>query len=109
MQRIGERNDLYVPHFLEQRSYFRICQAAAADRDAPGQPDVPVVSRCQVHAIEDRPGAASAALARVAGQGVSIDLVYLTARGELVLGGDDPALIQRALAATPAATSPASG
>jgi hypothetical protein len=53
--------------------------------------------RVIVHAIEDRPGAASAVLTRVAEQGVSIDLIYLSARGELVLGGADPAAIQRAL------------
>jgi len=47
--------------------------------------------------VEDRPGAASALLSRVAEHGVSIDLVYLTAEGELVLGGDDLASIQRAL------------
>jgi hypothetical protein len=54
--------------------------------------------RVIVHAIEDRPGVAAEALSRVADQGVSIDLAYLSARGELVLGGDDPAAIQRALA-----------
>jgi hypothetical protein len=53
--------------------------------------------RVIVHAIEDRPGAASAVLTRVAEQGVSIDLIYLSARGELVLGGADPTAIQRAL------------
>jgi hypothetical protein len=47
--------------------------------------------------VEDRPGAASALLSRVAEHGVSIDLVYLTAEGKLVLGGDDLASIQRAL------------
>ena len=62
--------------------------------------------RVVVHAIEDRPGAASAVLTRVAEQGVSIDLVYLSARGELVLGGDDPAAIARALeTAAPVATA----
>jgi hypothetical protein len=60
--------------------------------------DILAERRVVVHAIEDRPGAASAALTQVADQGVSIDLVYLSAHGELVLGGDDPAAIQRALA-----------
>jgi hypothetical protein len=53
--------------------------------------------RVIVHAIEDRPGAAAEALTSVADQGVSIDLVYLSSRGELVLGGDDPAAIADAL------------
>jgi hypothetical protein len=48
-------------------------------------------------AVEDRPGAASALLSRVAEHGVSIDLVYLTAEGKLVLGGDDLDSIQRTL------------
>jgi len=61
--------------------------------------------RVVVHTIEDRPGAASAALTSVAEQGVSIDLVYLSARGELVLGGPDPAAIQHALDAVSMAAS----
>ena len=61
------------------------------------------------HAIEHRPGAASAALSRVAEHGVSIDLVYLSARGELVLGGDDPAAIQRALGEDSGAAAQAEG
>lgn len=61
--------------------------------------------RVVVHAIEDRPGAASAVLTRMAEQGVSIDLMYLSARGELVLGGADPAAIQHALEAVAAAAS----
>lgn len=47
--------------------------------------------------VEDRPGAAAALLRRVAALGVNIDLVYLTADGRLVLGGDDPGGITRAL------------
>lgn len=47
--------------------------------------------------VEDRPGAAAAILSRIAAQGVNIDLVYVTADGQLALGGDDPAGIERAL------------
>jgi hypothetical protein len=47
--------------------------------------------------IEDRPGAAATVLRRVAELGINIDLVYLTTEGQLVLGGDDPGGIARAL------------
>jgi hypothetical protein len=47
--------------------------------------------------VEDRPGAAAALLRRVAALGVNIDLVYLSADGQLVIGGDDPGGIRRAL------------
>ena len=48
--------------------------------------------------VEHRPGAAAALLRRVADTGVNVDLVYLTIEGQLVVGGDDPDAIQRALA-----------
>jgi hypothetical protein len=47
--------------------------------------------------VEDHPGAAAALLRRIAELGVNIDLVYLTADGRLVIGGDDPGGIRRAL------------
>ena len=47
--------------------------------------------------VEDRPGGAAAVMRRLAEGGVSVDLVYLTTDGQLVLGGDDPAGIERAL------------
>ena len=47
--------------------------------------------------VEDRPGAGAALLRRVAEMGVNIDLLYLTRDGRLVLGGDDPGGIRRAL------------
>jgi hypothetical protein len=60
--------------------------------------DILTERRVVLSPVEDRPGAAAAILGRVAELGVNIDLVYLTADGQLVRGGDDPAAIQRALA-----------
>ena len=59
--------------------------------------DIPAERRVVLSEVEDRPGAAADLLRRVAELGLSIDLVYLTTDGRLVLGGDDPAGIQRAL------------
>ncbi|NJD29516.1 MAG: amino acid-binding protein [Chloroflexi bacterium] len=50
-----------------------------------------------VCAVDDRPGAAAALLRRVADRGSNVDLLYLTG-GKLVVGGDDVAAIERALA-----------
>jgi hypothetical protein len=47
--------------------------------------------------VEDRPGAAAALLRRIADAGLSIDLLYLTMDGRLVLGGEDVAGIRGAL------------
>jgi hypothetical protein len=60
--------------------------------------DILTERRVVVTPIEDRPGAAAAILKRIAEQQLSVDLVYVTATGELVIGGDDPSGIQRALA-----------
>jgi len=53
--------------------------------------------RVVVGRLEDQPAAAAALLSRIAGLGINIDLVYLAADGQIVLGGDDPGGIQRAL------------
>jgi hypothetical protein len=53
--------------------------------------------RVVVAPIEDRPGAAAAVLARIAAAGLSVDLVYVTASGQLAIGGADPSAIARAL------------
>ncbi len=42
-----------------------------------------------LHPVEDRPGAGAELLRRIAGAGVNVDLVYLTTRGDLVIGADD--------------------
>jgi hypothetical protein len=47
---------------------------------------------------ENRPGAAAALLRRVAEGGANIDLLYVSADGALVLGGDDMGAIRRAVA-----------
>jgi hypothetical protein len=47
--------------------------------------------------VEHRPGAAAELLGRIAALGMSVDLLYLTADGHLVIGGDDPDGIRRAL------------
>ena len=54
--------------------------------------------RVSLTAIENRPGAAAAILRRIADAEVSIDLLYLTADGRLVLGGEDAVAVQAALA-----------
>ena len=54
--------------------------------------------RVVVSPIEDRPGAAAALLRRIAEAGVNVDLLYLAVDGRLVVGGDDPKAIERALA-----------
>lgn len=47
--------------------------------------------------VENRSGAAAALLRRLADAGVNIDLAYGSAEGQLVLGGDEPDTIARAL------------
>src|SRR5512141_1188101 len=47
--------------------------------------------------VENRPGSAAAVLRRIAGAGVNIDLLYVTADSRLVLGGDDLPAIRAAL------------
>ena len=39
--------------------------------------------------VQDRPGAAGAIFRSIADAGVNVDLVYLTAAGQLVIGADD--------------------
>ncbi len=39
--------------------------------------------------VENRPGSAAAILRRIAAAEVNVDLLYVTADGRLVLGGDD--------------------
>lgn len=53
--------------------------------------------RVVVTAIENRPGSAAEVLHRVADAAVSVDLLYATADGRLVLGGDDVPAIAAAL------------
>ena len=48
--------------------------------------------------VEHRPGAAAEVLARIAGLGISIDLLYLTMDGQLVIGAEDINGLWRALA-----------
>ena len=47
--------------------------------------------------VEDRPGSGAAILRQVADAGVNIDLLYVTTDGRLVLGGENPAAIRKAL------------
>jgi hypothetical protein len=47
--------------------------------------------------VENRPGSAAAVLRRVAEGGANIDLLYLAADGQLVLGGEDVSAIRRSL------------
>jgi len=53
--------------------------------------------RVLVTAIENRPGSAAEVLRRVAEAALSFDLLYATADGRLVLGGDDVSAIKVAL------------
>lgn len=59
--------------------------------------DILAERRVAVSPVEDRPGSAARLLSRVAAAGVNIDLVYVTANGQLVLGASDLAGIERAL------------
>ena len=59
--------------------------------------DILAERRVVLHPVAHRPGAAAALLGRIAECGFSIDLLYLTADGQLVIGGDDPEGIRRAL------------
>ena len=54
--------------------------------------------RVVVTGVENVPGSAAAVLRRIAEAHVNIELMYLTADGRLVLGGEDIAAIERALA-----------
>lgn len=60
--------------------------------------DILAERRVVIAAVEDRPGGAAALLSKVAAMSLNIDLLYLTAEGRLVIGGNDPEGIQRALA-----------
>lgn len=60
--------------------------------------DILAERRVVVAGVEHRPGGAAALLSRVAAMGLNIDLLYLTSEGRLVIGGDEPEGIQRALA-----------
>lgn len=53
-----------------------------------------------VLALENRPGSAAAVLRRVADAGVSVNLLYTTVDGRLVLGSDEPGRLRDALAPT---------
>ena len=59
--------------------------------------DIRTERRVVVTSVANKPGATGALLRRVADLGVDIDLVYVTAEGDLVLGGEDPDAIARAL------------
>ena len=59
--------------------------------------DILAERRVVLHPIEHRPGAAATLLGRIAESGISVDLLYLTADGHLVIGGGDPEGIRRAL------------
>jgi hypothetical protein len=47
--------------------------------------------------VENSPGSAAAVLRRIAAANLNIDLLYVTADGRLVLGGDDLPAIKAAL------------
>lgn len=59
--------------------------------------DVLAERRVVLTSVTHEPGAAAALLSRIADMGLSVDLLYLTAESQLVIGGDDPDGIQRAL------------
>jgi hypothetical protein len=60
--------------------------------------DVLSERRVSLAQVEHRPGGAAAVLSRIAAMGLSVDLLYLTGDGQIVIAGDDPEGIQRALA-----------
>ena len=64
-----------------------------ADVEICGEQTVSVLS------LENRPGSAAAVLRRVADAGVSVNLLYTTIDGRLVLGSDESARLRDALAA----------
>jgi hypothetical protein len=70
--------------------HILVMDAAAARRalEAAGhavRAEKPVI----VCPVENKPGAAGAIFRRIADAGVNVDLVYLTAGGQLVIGADD--------------------
>jgi hypothetical protein len=46
--------------------------------------------------VEDRPGAGGAIMRRIADAGVNVDFIYLSVKGELVVGANDIAKARRA-------------
>lgn len=48
--------------------------------------------------VDNQPGGGASVLRRIAEVGLNVDLLYMTADGRLVLGGDDVPGIRRALA-----------
>ena len=67
-----------------------VADGAAARRalEAAGQ-TVRAEREVIVCPVEDRPGAAGAIFRSIADAGVNVDLMYLTAAGQLVIGADD--------------------
>lgn len=50
---------------------------------------VPKAREVLLHPVDDEPGAGGAILRRIADAGVNVDLVYLTTKGDLVIGAND--------------------
>ncbi len=83
-----------------QGVYHLLVSDAERSRRALIDADFDVLAERQVMLtpVEHRPGAAAEVLARIAGLGISIDLLYLTMDGQLVIGADDLEGIRQALA-----------
>ena len=63
----------------------------AAGLEVRAERDVVVLDR-----LPDRPGTLGDALRRIADAGANVDLLYATADGRVVLGGDDVAALRQA-------------
>ena len=70
--------------------HFVVADGAAARRalEAAGQ-TVRAEREVIICPVQDQPGAAGKIFRAVADAGVNVDLVYLTAAGQLVIGADD--------------------
>jgi hypothetical protein len=80
-----------VVHLLVEDAAGARSAVEGAGHQVQGERDVLVTD------VDNRPGAFGETLRRIANAGANIDLVYVTADGRIVLGGDDLAKARSAL------------
>jgi hypothetical protein len=100
LARAGINIDGACGYICESRGEFHVLvEEAERARRALLDAGLEIRAERQVVAtpIENRPGSAAAILRRVAEAGANIDLLYATADGRLVVGGNDLAAIRQAL------------
>jgi hypothetical protein len=73
--------------------------AARQALESAGQ-TVRAVTEVLLYPVEDRPGAGGAIMRRIADAGVNVDFIYLSVKGQLVIGATDIEKARAAVMAT---------